>query len=104
MAHPFYHRAHELAALNEMTIERAAAFVLVYGRRRVGKSTLLRQWADRSGLPTFYWAATRGNSETARSDLVREFWNWLHPGQGDLAPRLSNWPDVFRLIGQVAAN
>ena len=29
MPQPFYHRARELAALDEMTTERAAAFVLV---------------------------------------------------------------------------
>ncbi|MBP7690809.1 MAG: ATP-binding protein, partial [Anaerolineales bacterium] len=103
MPQPFYHRAWELAELNAMTSEKPAAFVLVYGRRRVGKSTLLRKWADASGMPAFYWAAPRGNSDTARADLVRSFWNWLHPGQGDLAPRLSNWPDVFRLLGQAAA-
>ncbi len=104
MTRPFYHRTSELATLNEMTVERAAAFILVYGRRRVGKSTLLRHWAAHSGLPTFYWAATRGNSETARADLVREFWNWLHPGQGDLAPRFANWPDVFHLFGQAVGD
>jgi AAA+ ATPase superfamily predicted ATPase len=31
--------------------------ILLYGRRRVGKTALLRHWAEHSGLPWTYWMA-----------------------------------------------
>jgi AAA+ ATPase superfamily predicted ATPase len=52
-------REAELAFLNGV-LERerpTAQFVLLYGRRRVGKTVLLRHWAERSGVPHTYWAA-----------------------------------------------
>ena len=48
---PFYHRAQQLADLNQFIRSDGPAFVLVYGRRRVGKTYLLRYWAENSGLP-----------------------------------------------------
>jgi AAA+ ATPase superfamily predicted ATPase len=55
----FVDREAELAFLNSV-LERerptVAQFVLLYGRRRVGKTVLLRYWAERSGVPHTYWA------------------------------------------------
>jgi AAA+ ATPase superfamily predicted ATPase len=42
---PFYHREQQLADLNQLIRSDGPAFVLVYGRRRVGKTYLLRHWA-----------------------------------------------------------
>ena len=50
----FVHRSQEMADLNRLTRRAEPCLVLVYGRRRVGKSTLLQHWAKQSGLPTFY--------------------------------------------------
>ena len=36
-----------------------AQMVLLYGRRRVGKTTLLRRWAEGTCLPSTYCAAER---------------------------------------------
>ena len=53
----------ELATLNDQlngsSSRRRPAFVVMYGRRRVGKSTLLKVWAKRSGLPNTYWLSDR---------------------------------------------
>ena len=47
---PFYHREQQLADLDQLLLHRAGpAFVIVYGRRRVGKTWLLRYWAERLG-------------------------------------------------------
>lgn len=44
----FIGRRRELQDLNNVLTQRGAQFILVYGRRRVGKTTLLLQWADRA--------------------------------------------------------
>ena len=55
-------RQAELAFLDQLLTRSRpgpAQLVLLYGRRRVGKTLLLRTWAQRSGLPFTYWAAEK---------------------------------------------
>lgn len=100
---PFYHREQQLADLNGLIRSDGPAFVLVYGRRRVGKTYLLRYWAENSGLPYFYWVAPRTTAENVRTDLVRELWRWETPEREiETAPRYDNWMDVFRALRRVA--
>ena len=100
---PFYHREQQLSDLNRLIRSKGPAFVLVYGRRRVGKTYLLRHWAENSGLPYFYWVSPRTTAENVRTDLVRELWRWEAPErQIETAPRYDNWTDVFRAIRRVA--
>lgn len=94
-------RARELKALNSLTRQPGPALVLVYGRRRVGKTTLLQIWARESKLPTFYWEAPRSTAANVRSSLAREFEIWRHGGQpGARTPRLDDWRDLFRHMRQ----
>ena len=98
---PFYHREQQLADLDQLTRADRHSFVLVYGRRRVGKTSLLQHWAAQSGLPTFYWIAPRSTTpDNLRTDLVREFWRWAAgPGtEVEEAPRFESWLDVFRAM------
>ena len=53
----FVNRDAELKFLNATLAEshRAPAqLILLYGRRRVGKTVLARHWAEQAGLPTLY--------------------------------------------------
>lgn len=102
---PFYHREQEIADLNHLTRAEGPALVLVYGRRRVGKTWLLHHWAERSGLSTFYWIAPRTTADNVRTDLVRELWQWESPEREvETAPRYDNWNDVFRAMRRVAGD
>lgn len=98
---PFYHREQQLADLNQLARADRAAFILVYGRRRVGKTSLLQHWAAHSGSPAFYWIAPRSATpDNLRTDLIREFWRWAaEPGtEVEEAPRYDSWLDVFRVV------
>ncbi len=96
-------RESELKTLEEMRLRHDAALILVYGRRRVGKTRLLQEWAKQSGLPTFYWEAPRTTAENLRSSLAREFGRWAYGEGGPRAPRFDDWADVFRAIAQQIA-
>jgi len=99
---PFYHREQQLAAINRLIRADGPTFILVYGKRRVGKTYLLLHWAEHSGLPYFYWMAPRTTPENVRSDLVRELWHWGSPGrETETAPRYDSWNDVFRALRRV---
>ncbi len=102
---PFYHREQQLADLDRLLKIDGPSFVLVYGRRRVGKTWLLRYWAEHSGLPAFYWAAPRSTADNVRSDLVRELWRWQTPDREiETAPRYDNWNDVFIAMRRIAGD
>jgi AAA+ ATPase superfamily predicted ATPase len=68
----FVDRVRELAFLNSLlqrTQPTAAQLVLLYGRRRVGKTVLARHWAETTGLSTIYWAAEREPANLQRRKL-----------------------------------
>lgn len=104
---PFYHREQQLADLERLARGNRASFILVYGRRRVGKTSLLQHWAAQSKRPTFYWIAPRSATpDNLRTDLIREFWRWqADPGaEVETAPRYDSWLDVFRAMRRLIGN
>jgi len=97
----FVNRRRELEQLNRFIEQPDAQFVAVYGRRRVGKTTLLTTWANRTGLPTLYWVAKRDPEETLMADLARTVYAWergLDYADTDVRPR--SWEAVLRMISQ----
>ena len=57
----FVGRQRELAELRDLAAEPGPQFLILYGRRRVGKTTLLLHWARESDLPFVYWVANRSS-------------------------------------------
>ena len=72
----FVDRYSELAFLNSI-LERKrpteAQLVLMYGRRRVGKTVLLRHWAEQSSADHTYWAAEKEPAALQRRKLFARF-------------------------------
>jgi AAA+ ATPase superfamily predicted ATPase len=96
----FVGRKLELEALNRTISRRGAQFILVYGRRRVGKTTLLLRWAAGSGRPYIYWVATRDTPAQVRLGFTRAVWRWAHP-ESQAVPRFDTWQDVFEATAQL---
>jgi AAA+ ATPase superfamily predicted ATPase len=66
----FFNRADELEALDERWASPRGELVVVFGRRRVGKSRLIAHWADRR--PHLYYEASAGGERDQLEDLGRE--------------------------------
>ena len=99
----FVDRQVELAALDRLTSQGAAQFVMVYGRRRVGKTTLLTHWAARSRLPTFYWVAKRDNRTTLMANLAQHIWAWEHGlDRADVDLRPPDWEAALAMLSRAA--
>ncbi len=96
-------RRREQDHLRLLVKRNAASLVLVYGRRRVGKTTLLQAFAKQTGLPVFYWESPRSTADNVRASLAREFGEWAGT-PGARAPRFDDWLDVFRMMHQTLAN
>ena len=93
----FVNREHELAFLDKLLDQprsRAAQFVLMYGRRRVGKTRLLRHWSDQNDIPATYWVAEKENPALQRRKFVAEF------EQRPLrqTPLFDSWSEVWELV------
>ena len=93
----FVDRQQESAYFNgKLTQARSgpAQLLLLYGRRRLGKTTLLQHWARYSGLSYTYWQADQGPAALQRRNLYTavsgetaaeaplldswsQFWSWL---------------------------
>jgi AAA+ ATPase superfamily predicted ATPase len=93
----FVNRQMELAFLDSV-LERerpsTAQLLLLYGRRRVGKTVLLRHWAEATGLPHTYWAADKEPSPLQRRKLFARVMG-VEPAR---APTFDTWADCWQAI------
>ena len=98
----FVGRKRELDELDAIAAQKGAQFILVYGRRRVGKTTLILHWAQQTGRPVIYWVASRDTPALVRHGFTQALWAWAYPG-GQSVPRFETWSEAFetaaRLIG-----
>jgi AAA+ ATPase superfamily predicted ATPase len=90
----FVGRQRELAELNDVLAQGGAQFILVYGRRRVGKTTLILRWARQTGRSIIYWVATRDTPAQTRLGFTQALWEWAHP-DSHAVPRFDTWADAF---------
>ncbi len=107
----FVNRVRELAFLdNLLTRSRPgpAQLILLYGRRRVGKTVLLRHWAERSQAiigdaqsPTFtYWAAEKEPAALQRRKLYAKLLNL----PANRAPIFESWAELWAAAADLLAN
>ncbi|MBN1875753.1 MAG: ATP-binding protein [Anaerolineae bacterium] len=93
----FVDREPELAFLNTV-LERKrptrAQFVLLYGRRRVGKTVLLRHWAENAEVPHTYWAAEKEPAALQRRKLFAKILG-VETAQ---AATFTTWADCWQAI------
>jgi AAA+ ATPase superfamily predicted ATPase len=75
----FIGRRRELAELNTLLAEPGPQFLILYGRRRVGKTTLLLHWAQESGVPFVYWVANRLSPVLQLRSFSQALYNAAHP-------------------------
>lgn len=93
----FVDRQAELAFLDSV-LERkrptAAQFILLFGRRRVGKTVLLRHWAEHAGVPHTYWAAEKEPAALQRRKLYARVLG-VDPSQ---SPTFDSWAECWSAI------
>lgn len=90
----FVDRQEELNFLNHILTRNRpgpAQLALLFGRRRVGKSELLLQWAAQSGLPYTYWEAVKESATQQRTRLMAKLLN-VPPTS---APVYRSWSELW---------
>jgi len=99
----FVGRDRELQVLDELWGSQHAEFLILYGRRRVGKTQLLKTWAERSQARVFYWVA----DPTSSFDQLRSFSQTLYNFRSRRSPASENfdygsWRQAFEVMAELA--
>lgn len=92
----FVDRAAELAFLTNIltrTHPGPGQLIMLYGRRRVGKTALLRHWAEQSGAPFTYWVAAKEPAPLQRRKLFVELLRTT--GFNLPTPLFETWSDLW---------
>lgn len=99
----FVAREMELDLLDNLHSRTGAQFLIVYGRRRIGKTRLLNYWAEKLSGRYLYWGAT----QTSRVNQLRRFsqalWEFMNP-EAKAEPEFSyvSWDAAFVEAGRLA--
>src|SRR5581483_8919213 len=96
----FVNREPELAFLNSVfnrSRPGPAQLILLYGRRRVGKTVLARHWADSTGLSTIYWAAEPEPAALQRRKLYARMLDVTMTQ----APLFESWADLWTAFAKM---
>ena len=101
----FFNREREMAELDAFLEREGAQLVGVYGRRRVGKTTLLTTWAAQTGLPVLYWVAKHDPKQALMASLAQTIWAWERAGEpGEISIQPRSWEDVFQMMARAIGN
>ena len=101
----FVGRQRELAELHNLAAEPGPQFLILYGRRRVGKTTLLLHWAQASGLPFVYWVANRLSPALQLRSFSQAVYNTIHPDTpADAEFTYPTWKMALTQTAQLAAD
>lgn len=100
----FKGREAELRLLDTLWESPQAALLILYGRRRVGKTRLLTHWRERHSDRALYWVA----EPTSAFDQLRSFsqalYNFAHPDKpAPLDFTYSNWDQAFQQVATMAS-
>lgn len=75
----FVGRKVEMETLYRLWEEQKAHFLVLYGRRRVGKTRLLIEWIKESGAPVVYWMADSDSAEVHLRQFSQEVFKFAFP-------------------------
>ena len=98
----FYGREEDIADLNGLWKKKAASLVTCKGRRRIGKSTLIEEFARRSGARFIEIAGAAPRNGMTNAEQLRAFSSQLDAQVGQLrkAPP-EDWFEAFRRLDGV---
>ncbi len=98
----FIDRQRELKTLDKFHHGPGPGLLILYGRRRVGKTRLLSHWIDRGVEQAFYWMATTHSLAYQLQDFAQKLQSF-DPRIPDMAQlRFRTWEEAFEYIADLA--
>ena len=97
----FVGRKKELNKLERLYSSNRFEFAVIYGRRRVGKTTLIREFCKNK--KAIYTVGREANTRTNLENISRDIFHITMP-DAENNSTFSSWEGVFDYIGKNAAN
>lgn len=95
----FVVREAEFAFLNRVLARQKhpgpGQIVMLYGRRRLGKTALLRHWAEASGVPFTHWVAEQAPASVQRRTLYAQI---TGRGPTQRGTTFESWSDLWQVV------
>ena len=79
MTKTFVGRHPELELLDNLWEANAATMLILYGRRRIGKTRLLTRWMQERGHRVLYWVAEPSSAYDQLRSFSQALYNFAHP-------------------------
>ena len=101
----FVSREMELALLDDLYRRTGAQFLILYGRRRIGKTALVTQWSRGFDAPNLYWMASQTSATNQLRNFSQALFQFLNPDT-TVTPTFSypSWDAAFAEVARLAAN
>jgi hypothetical protein len=96
----FIGRKNEIEILNNLYNEDKFHFIVMYGRRRVGKTTLLTEFCK--DKPSIFFVAEEYNDKFALDSFSDKILSYF--GLGGMVGKFESWEKAFLFLGQKAKN
>lgn len=100
MKSTFIGRAQEMAALMDLWEKRASSFVVCRGRRRIGKSTLIEEFASRSGCRFIEISGLPPDEKMTNQRQLDSFCERLAAQTGRPREKVDSWQRAFALLAE----
>ncbi|MCA9973514.1 MAG: ATP-binding protein [Anaerolineales bacterium] len=105
MSTEFVARERELQLLTDLYQRAGAQFLILYGRRRIGKTRLITYWGDGLQTPYFYWMATQTSAANQLRNFSQALFQFLNPAAAiDATFSYVSWEAAFAEVARAAAN
>ena len=99
----FIGRVQELNLMNRLWLDADSTMLILYGRRRIGKTRLLKQWVKQSQSRALYWVA----EPSSASDQLRSFSQAVYNFANSQAPApldfsYTTWEQAWQQVALLA--
>jgi AAA+ ATPase superfamily predicted ATPase len=99
----FKGRVAELSLLDSLWKSPDAELLILYGRRRVGKTRLLTHWLSQHPKRAIYWVAEPSSALHQLRSFSQEIYNYSRPnGQAPKDFTYANWEQAFEEVALLA--
>ena len=94
-------RMHELRSLEELYMRNEFTFAVIYGRRRVGKSALIREFLRRGNKKAIMFTAAESTDNENLEDFSQSIYKMIHPELGSHGV-FRSWDGAFEYIAEAS--
>ena len=99
---PFVAREHELQLLTDQWKQERARMMILYGRRRVGKTRLITHWIETNKPRALYWVAEPTSSLDQLRSFSQAIYNFENPGSAPEPFTYASWTQALEQVTRLA--